>query len=211
MFITLDGPSGVGKSTTVRALHDELILRSLTVRRTSEPSGGDIGRFIRNHFHHIRGHALACLVAADRYEHVAHEIQPWLAEGDTVVCDRYIASTLVMQRLDGVPLKFLLALTADAPRPDLAVILTADADLIAQRIADRGPANRFHRDPTAPAREVGLYSETAQALVAAGVRVLTVDTGAFTPGEIAERIADAVFGSSVASTASSPPTTSQGQ
>lgn len=209
-FITVDGPSGVGKSSTVEALHDELAARGIPVHRTVEPTTSDLGRFIRAHFSHIRGHALACLVAADRYEHVEHEIRPRLGAGDTVISDRYIASTLVMQQLDGVPLKFLLDLNANVLMPDLAVILTADPGLIAERIAARGPQNRFHRDPTAPRREVALYTGAAQTLMTAGVRVLVVNTGEVTPTEVAATIADAVPGSSIASAAAPQSTPSQG-
>ncbi|MFG2408769.1 dTMP kinase [Streptomyces brevispora] len=210
-FITLDGPSGVGKSTTLEALSDVLTRRRVPVRRTLEPSTTDTGRFVSENFAHIRGHALACLVAADRYQHVEHEIRPWLDAGDTVVCDRYLASTLVMQRLDGVPLKFLLDLNAAVLRPDLSVILTADPTLIASRIAERGPRNRFHRDPTAPGREVALYAETAGLLKTAGVgNVLVVNTGTATPTEVASLIADAALKTPVASAASPSPSASQG-
>jgi dTMP kinase len=208
-FITLDGPSGVGKSTTIQVLHTELTGRGVTVHRTVEPTTSDLGRFISGHFAHIRGHALACLVAADRYEHVEHEITPRLTAGETVISDRYVASTLVMQQLDGVPLPFLLSLNADVLMPDLAVILTADPGLIAERIAARGPHNRFHRDPTAPGREVRLYEETAHTLRSAGVPVLVVNTGTATPTEVATAIADAIPDPSVASVATSPPTNSQ--
>ncbi len=40
---------------------------------------------------------LAVLVTADRYMHIAAEIDPALAAGDDVVCDRYVASTLVLR------------------------------------------------------------------------------------------------------------------
>lgn len=206
-FITLDGPSGVGKTTTVQALTIELARRGHAVHRTAEPTTGDIGVFVRGHFSHVRGHALACLVAADRYEHIEHEITPRLGGGDTVVCDRYLASTLVMQQLDGVPVKFLLDLNAHVLIPDLAVILTASSDLIAERIAARGPRNRFHSDPTAPAREVDLYEETAQTLRAAEVKVLIVNTEDATPTEVAASIADAIPHPSVLSVAPSPPST----
>ncbi|HET9081520.1 MAG TPA: hypothetical protein VFO01_13555 [Trebonia sp.] len=56
-------------------------------------------------------HALACLVAADRYHHLAAEIRPRLAAGH-VLCDRYLASTLVLQGRDGLPQSWLLALTS---------------------------------------------------------------------------------------------------
>ncbi|MCX4677627.1 dTMP kinase [Streptomyces sp. NBC_01433] len=209
-FISVDGPSGVGKSTTIQALHDELLDRSINVYRTVEPTTTDLGRFISGHFAEIRGYALACLVAADRYEHVQREIEPRLCAGDTVITDRYLASTLVMQRLDGVPLDYLLALNAPVLRPDLSVILTADPGLIADRIAARGPHNRFHRDPTAPGREVLYYRETAQILAADNVKVLVVDTGSCTPSEVATAIADTIPDSSVASTVPSQSTTSQG-
>ncbi|MFE4534835.1 dTMP kinase [Streptomyces scopuliridis] len=208
-LITLDGPSGVGKTTTVQALNRELIRRGQAVRQTVEPTLGDIGVFVREHFGHIRGRALACLVAADRYEHVEHEIEPWLSTGDIVVCDRYLPSTLVMQQLDGVPLKFLLDLNAHVLMPDLAVILTASPRLIAERIAMRGPRNRFHLDPTAPGREVDLYDEAAQILMTANVKVLVVNTGDATPKEVAATIADAIPHSSVTSAASMPPITPQ--
>ncbi|MFD3481572.1 dTMP kinase [Streptomyces sp. NPDC058665] len=208
-FITVDGPSGVGKTTAVQALTGELVRRGRAVHQTVEPTTGDIGVFIREHFSHIRGRALACLVAADRYEHIEHEIGPQLSAGDTVVCDRYLASTLVMQQLDGVPVKFLLDLNAHILMPNLAVILTASPDLIAERIAARGPRNRFHLDPTAPRREVDLYEETAQTLVTANVNVLLVNTGNVTPTEVASSIADAIPLCSVTSAAPTPPPTPQ--
>jgi dTMP kinase len=210
MFLTIDGPSGVGKSTTIQALQDELTARGIPVHRTVEPTTSDLGRFIRAHFSHIHGHALACLVAADRYEHVEHEIRPRLRAGDTVITDRYLASTLVMQQLDGVPLKFLLDLNANVLMPELAVILTADPALIADRIAARGPRNRFHHDPTAPGREVLLYEAAAQTLMTAHVKVLVVNTGEATPTEVAAAIADTIPDSPIASAASPQSTTSQG-
>ncbi|MFI6285923.1 dTMP kinase [Streptomyces sp. NPDC051018] len=125
LFITVDGPSGVGKTTTINALAEEMTESGLAIRRTAEPSSNPIGTFTRQNADGVHGHALACLVAADRYAHIEHEIGPWLRAGDTVLCDRYVASTLVLQRLDGVPLPYLLALNADIVLPDLAVILTA--------------------------------------------------------------------------------------
>ncbi|TXS12662.1 dTMP kinase [Streptomyces sp. wa22] len=209
MFITIDGPSGVGKSTTIQALHQELTARGIPVHRTVEPTTSDLGRFIRAHFSHIRGHALACLVAADRYEHVAQEIRPRLSAGDTVISDRYLASTLVMQQLDGVPLKFLLDLNANVLMPELAVILTAAPALIADRISARGPRNRFHLDPTMPGREVLLYEAAAQTLMTTHVKVLVVNTGEATPSEVAATIADAMPCSSIASAASTQSTPPQ--
>lgn len=64
--------------------------------------------------------------------------------------DRYLASTLVLQRLDGVPLPFLLDINRHVPNPDLAVILTATPDAISERISRAGVTHRFRGDPEGP-------------------------------------------------------------
>lgn len=209
LFISLDGPSGVGKSTTIEALRQEMTGRGIVVRQTVEPTTSKLGVFTRQNANDIHGYALACLVTADRYAHIENDLKPSLNAGDTVLCDRYVASTLVLQQLDGVPLKFLLDLNADILLPDLAVILTAPPGLLANRIAERGVRHRFHLDPTMPGREVDLYAETAQTLMAKNVRVLVLDTSDATPSEVAATIADAIPASSITSTVPPNPTTPQ--
>ncbi|MFD0501982.1 dTMP kinase [Streptomyces chiangmaiensis] len=201
-FVTIDGPSGVGKSTTVQTLHDHLAARGRPARRTLEPTGSDLGQFTRSHANQIHGLALACLVAANRYEHIDTEIEPALQAGQLIISDRYLPSTLVLQQLDGVPLDFLLTLNRHVLLPDLAVILTADPSLIAQRIATRGITHRWHLDPTGPSREVDLYADAASHLLAMGVEVLLLDTSNATPSDVARRIADAIPALPLASNAS---------
>ncbi|GGQ97640.1 hypothetical protein [Streptomyces asoensis] len=72
--------------------------------------------------------------------------------------------------------------------PDLAVILTAEPD----RIAERGITHRWRLNPTDPPREVDLYRETAAYLTSKGVRVLLLDNSAYTPSDVARRIADLI-------------------
>ncbi|ALF00168.1 thymidylate kinase [Streptomyces sp. SPB78] len=187
-FITLDGPGGVGKSTTVAALAGLLRDQGEHVHTTTEPSTSPLGQFTRGHADQISGHALACLVAADRYDHINTEIRPRLDAGDTVVCDRYLASTLVVQRLDGVPERFLLDLNADIVLPDVAVLLTAAPGTITDRLTGRGAHHRFERDPSIPAREVELYRHAAAVLERMGVPVVSVNTDTATPREAAARI-----------------------
>ncbi|MGW0824582.1 dTMP kinase [Streptomyces sp. NPDC002845] len=191
-FVTVDGPSGVGKSTTVTELQRHLADQGIPAQLTTEPSTSDLGEFTRKNANHIQGLALACLVAANRYEHIDTEINRALREGDLLICDRYLASTLVLQQLDGVPLDFLLDTNRHAVMPDLAVILTAFPDLIAERLAERGATHRFHLDPSAPSREVDLYGDAAAHLTNWGVRVLLLDTSRATPSEVASRIADEI-------------------
>lgn len=207
-FVSIDGPSGVGKSTTVETLHDLLAAQNRPARRTVEPTKTALGTFTRSHANEIHGLALACLVAATRYEHVENVIDPALRAGELIVSDRYLPSTLVLQQLDGVPFEFLVDVNRHVPMPDLAVILTAAPGLIAQRIAERGITHRWHLDPTGPGREVDLYREAAAYLMSRGVDVLILDNSAYTPSEVAQRIADAIPALPLASIPT--PTTPQG-
>jgi dTMP kinase len=193
-FITLDGPGGVGKSTTAAAVARLLAAYGEQVHATTEPSHSPLGTFIREHADEYDGPTLACLVVADRHHHLAREVVPLLDAGITVVCDRYVASTLVVQALDGVPQQYLLDLNAGLRMPDLAVILTADPRAIAARIGQRGATHRFNRDPSFPARETALYGEAVELLRGMGVPVLVIHTDSTPPTSVAEQIASAALG-----------------
>ncbi|WP_344438791.1 dTMP kinase, partial [Kitasatospora nipponensis] len=164
VFITLDGPGAVGKSTARDTTTAALRAAGHAVHPTTEPSTGLIGTFTRANANEIHGHALALLVASDRRHHLAVEVGPALAQGNTVLCDRYLPSSLVLQRLDGVPLDFILAINAGVTLPDLAVLLTAAPDLILRRLASRGAHHRFELDAADTVREVELYAEAVPVL-----------------------------------------------
>ncbi|MET7930361.1 dTMP kinase [Streptomyces sp. NPDC005349] len=191
-FVTVDSPSGVGKSTTIAALQRLLASQGVDALLTTEPPKTALGNFTRHNASNLRGLTLACMVAAARYEHVDTTVTPAMNGGRLLISDRYIASTLVLQRLDGVPLEFLLDINQHAPSPDSAVILTAGPATIAERIATAGVTHRFRSDPDGPAREVCLYGEAAAVLEGRGVDVLRVDSSIATPSEVARRIADAI-------------------
>lgn len=174
-FISVDGPSGAGKSTIVNHLAQLLVAEGRDVHVTAEPSKGPIGTLASELTDTVAGLALACLYAADRYHHLAVEIRPHIAAGRTVISDRYVPSALVMQRFDQVDPEFLWQLNAEADRPDLVVILEADPDVIARRLQDRGPHNRFQFTPGSSHMEVRFYEEATERLIQAGFKVIRVD------------------------------------
>ncbi|AEH09399.1 MULTISPECIES: dTMP kinase [Protofrankia] len=193
-FVAIDGPSGIGKSTVTAALAGQLAGQGLPVLATKEPTASPLGSLTRFGTDDYQGLALACLVAADRYQHLETEIRPALASGTVVVCDRYVASSLVLQRLDGVPPKFLWALAEQADRPDLTVILTGDPIRSRERAARRGLYNRFHRGgPEAGAAEAEAYRAVAAELQAAGHAVVVHDIGTQTAEEVAAVLAASVL------------------
>ncbi len=175
MFVSVDGPSGAGKSTIVHHLAQMLVANGEDVHVTAEPSNGPIGKLCRELTESVTGHSLACLYAADRYHHVETEIRPHMEQGRTVLSDRYIPSGLVTQRFDGIDPAFLWQLNAEADRPDLAVILEADPEVISERLAERGPHNRFQLSPGSGHAEVHFYRQATDRLIQAGFDVLRVD------------------------------------
>jgi dTMP kinase len=198
VFISIDGPSGAGKSTIVRHLAQMLVAAGQSVHVTAEPSNGPIGVLCRELTESVTGHSLACLYAADRYHHLQTEIRPHIEGEETVISDRYIPSGLVMQRFDGIDPAFLWRLNFKADRPDLAVILEADPEVIAERLAGRGPHNRFQLTPGSSHTEVRFYRQATERLIQAGFDVLRVECNKRPAEQLAAFICDqlmSLFGS----------------
>ncbi|MDQ3765562.1 MAG: dTMP kinase [Actinomycetota bacterium] len=161
-----------------------------TVHVTAEPSSGPIGILARELTETVTGHTLACLYAADRYHHIETEIRSHIENGTTVIADRYIPSGLVIQRFDGINPAFLWQLNSKADRPDLAVILEADPAVIAQRLDERGPHNRFQLRPRSSHAEIYFYKHATERLIQAGFDVLRVDCNQQAAHHIAAHILD---------------------
>jgi len=130
-FITLEGGEGAGKSTLARALAERLGAAGLETTVTREPGGSPGADAIRALF--VRGDQEkfspltdALLIAAARADHVAHTIEPALAAGRWVICDRFRDSTRAYQGagrgVDAQALDTLDTLIA-APIPDLTLVL----------------------------------------------------------------------------------------
>jgi dTMP kinase len=194
-FVAIDGPSGIGKSTLTSLLADRLTARGCSVMVTKEPTATPLGSLARFGTDDYHGLTLACLVAADRYQHLEHEIRPALQAGRLVLCDRYLASSLVLQRLDGVSPEFVWQIHQHADRPDLCVILSGDASCARERAEKRGLYSRFHRGgQVVSMAEAALYTTVATELTEHGFAVLTHDIGTQTPSEVAEALTTAVLG-----------------
>ncbi|PKV95526.1 MULTISPECIES: dTMP kinase [Amycolatopsis] len=190
LLVSVDGPGGAGKTTIVRHLAQLLLAEGRQVHVTAEPSSGPIGKLAVELTPTVTGHALACLYAADRYHHVETEIKPRIQAGHIVISDRFLASGLVVQRFDGVDPVFLWQLNEEVERPDLAVILDADPDVIAERLEARGPHNRFQRQQGSSLLETRFYRQAHEMLDEAGFHTLAVDCSNRPPERSAAIIRD---------------------
>lgn len=143
-FLVLEGIDGSGKSTQLQRLAAALEAAGHAVLATREPSDGAIGRRIREMAR--SGETLPPeqeleWFMEDRAEHVREVIQPALAAGRTVLCDRYYLSTVAYQGARGLDWEAILAESeARFPQPELALILELDAASGLARTRLRGGA-----------------------------------------------------------------------
>lgn len=194
MFISLDGQSGAGKTTTARLLCEQLRCRGQQVLLTGTPSTSDIGALARRSTFEFLGSELALVVAADRYHHERTVIRPAVARGTTVVCDRYIASSMVLDRADGVRPELLQAVYSGLPAADLTIILVGEPALCARRSAKRGHYSRFHSaDAVVNEREREAFLVAAAELCRQGHRVLTHDIGVESAAVVARHLTDVIL------------------
>lgn len=133
----LEGLDGAGTTTQAQALVERLRARGERAHFTAEPSSGPIGSQIRmmlaGRLVGYRGGAwdrrsLALLFAADRLDHLQADIEPRLAVGMHVVCDRYVLSSLAYQTLDN-PAAWVAEINRWAPPPDVTYLLRVRAEV----------------------------------------------------------------------------------
>jgi dTMP kinase len=160
-FITFEGGEGSGKSTQGRLLAERLTAAGITCRLTREPGGSAGAEAVRRLLLEERQpfHPLAesLLFAAARADHVKTLIEPALAAGEWVICDRFIDSTRAYQgagrTVETAVIDQLETLAIGTCRPDLTVILDLDPRLgLARADARRGTsgaADRFEGETLA--------------------------------------------------------------
>ena len=74
IFVTFDGPNGVGKSSLVNRVADILIATGVDALKTAEPTNSSLGKFIKVNEENYDGRILGYLVAAGRYFHLESEM-----------------------------------------------------------------------------------------------------------------------------------------
>ena len=154
-FITVEGVEGTGKSTNIAVLESVLAERGVAFVRTREPGGSTIAEQIRGLLLDSGGERPAdltelLLIFAARAEHLAKRIEPALASGRWVICDRFTDATFAYQGGGrGLPrqhIATLQSLVQAELRPDLTLILDLDPAVGLERISQRGELDRIERE-----------------------------------------------------------------
>lgn len=175
LFIAVDGPNGVGKTSLIVNLKTRLLSLGYNVTTTSEPTRTELGTFTREFAENYSGLSLACLVAADRYEHLNTTIIPALKQGNIVISDRYLLSSLILQAMDGVDNSYIMELNSKVIMPDVQLALYADVDTLQKRLAARDGLTRFEKGNQS-ANEIRYMNKGVAELEKKGVKVLKVNT-----------------------------------
>jgi dTMP kinase len=139
-FITFEGIDGAGKSSHVEWLAERLRRDGRVVHVTREPGGTELGEKLRELLLHASMHleTETLLMFAARREHLARLIEPALAKGEWVVCDRFSDATYAYQGggrgLDRAKLHQLEHWVHGDLQPDLTLLFDLPLDVARERI-----------------------------------------------------------------------------
>jgi len=147
-FIVFEGLDGSGITTQATLLRNNLVQDGKNVLLTKEPTDGLIGGIIRACLRkewRTSPATLQLLMTADRSHHLANEIEPALKAGKTVICDRYILSTLAYGSLDVDP-KFLQQINAAFRRPNMTIMIDTHPKVCLERMKKSRPHLELFED-----------------------------------------------------------------
>ena len=180
LLIVLEGIDGSGTTTQAALLAEQLTSAGHLVVKTCEPTPGPVGVMIRSVLEkqlqrdgapaELHAETMALLFAADRADHVLHQILPALEDGAIVICDRYDLSSLIYQSATARPgslsasVEWLRRINQTAHRPDLTFVLEISADLALERRQERGGPEELYEKIELQRQLSALYASSQDLL-----------------------------------------------
>jgi len=208
LFITFEGLDGCGKSTQLEKLALRLRQQGCKVVVTREPGGTAAGEHIRKLLLDsattgLSSMAELSLMFASRAQHIKEVIEPALAEGKIVLCDRFTDSTEAYQgggrKLGSDPVLKMHKIVCDGLQPDLTILMDSDVARSVERARRRnrsrssqnglGNENRFEQENRA---FFGRVREAYHAIAKREPRRVVMVDARGTINETHSRIAEAV-------------------
>ncbi|MGI9277154.1 MAG: dTMP kinase [Endozoicomonas sp.] len=148
-FLTIEGCEGAGKTTAVNFIRDWLAGQGAEFIETREPGGTKVAEDLRglllNHYdEQLSDTTELLLMFAARSQNLFHNIEPALAEGKVVICDRFTDATYAYQGggrgLDPSRIAVLENLVQGERRPDMTILLDVEPEVGLARARSRGQA-----------------------------------------------------------------------
>jgi len=160
IFISFEGIDGAGKSSHVQAVADAFTQAGRQVVLTREPGGTPLAEKLRDLVLHDNMDTLSevLLMFAARHDHLQQVIEPALALGDVVVCDRFTDATFAYQ---GAGRGFDIAILSQLEqwvqglpagglhKPDLTLWFSLEPTIAAERLSNARLPDRFEAQPSA--------------------------------------------------------------
>ncbi len=152
LFITVEGGEGVGKSTNITYLAEQLQQQGVELVVTREPGGTRLAESIRQLLLDVCEESVGeitelLLMFAARAQHIDQLIEPALSAGKWVLCDRFTDATYAYQcggrGLSVSRVRQLEQLVQGELRPDYTLLLDAPIDTGMARAKERGTLDRF--------------------------------------------------------------------
>jgi len=154
-FITIEGTEGVGKTTNMAYVQQQLLAAGLSVIVTREPGGTTLGEKIRELLLDTRNNELVddselLMMFAARAQHIQQVIEPALHAGNWVLCDRFTDATYAYQGggrgIDTDRIAMLETWVQGALRPDLILLLDVPVKTGLSRAKQRSAPDRFEQE-----------------------------------------------------------------
>ena len=142
LFITFEGPDGCGKTTQMNLLAQYFEKKSKKVVLTREPGGKGLGEKVReillNYNGEVSDRCESFLFLADRAQNIDIIVKPAVKQGEIVLCDRHIDSTVAYQGygrgLDINEINMLNNLATGGKKPDLTLVFDVDVETSMKRV-----------------------------------------------------------------------------
>lgn len=156
-FITIEGTEGVGKTTNIEYIKQWLDDHAISYVSAREPGGTPLAEEIRqvllaNREEKVCSKAELLMMFAGRAQHIDQVIEPQLAKGNWVLCDRFTDATYAYQgagrEMGDELIKSLETMVQGAMRPDLTLVLDVPVELGLERAGNRSEPDRFEREKT---------------------------------------------------------------
>lgn len=155
IFISFEGIDGAGKSTHIEALAAAFRAQGRAVTLTREPGGTPLAEKLRAMVLNDAMDALteALLIFAARRDHLVQVIEPALARGDVVLCDRFTDATFAYQGggrgLPRARLEVLETWVQDGLQPDLTLLFDVPLETASARLAGAREPDKFEAESRA--------------------------------------------------------------